>query len=145
MLVDGSGVPQVFKMAASSTKDWRLYELRFLFTANFVLTDGDHFGPIKTLSNGLHVEMMIDNQTYDMGNVKITEDFFTLVAGSLPVILQGPKDILVAGIQFENATHSAPGVLLRSGSTDEVRVTIRDDLTHPQLKLLRGLIFYTEE
>jgi hypothetical protein len=145
MLSNGLLTPKVYKIGADPVKNTRIYELRMTMSATHILTDGLHLGPMNTLANGILIEMKIDDVVYELGNMRVTEDFFSLVSGTMPVITRGSMDIMVSGIEFESVNHAAPGLVLKAGSTDEVRITIRDSLIHPQMKYFMAVLFCTRE
>jgi hypothetical protein len=122
--VDGSGTPVNFDVPADGTDDIWVDEIRITMTANPVDTDGAHFGPVTTLTNGLRIQVRSNGVTTDLVNMKLTEDFLAYSSREASRIdRSGSKDTLVAGWCLGGI------VKLLNGSGDFVRVTVRDNLT----------------
>jgi len=127
MKVNGSVTPVVFSYNADASKDIEVYELRFVFSAGSFNWSGIGFGKNAAagLTTGILVEMRINNGTnITLNNIKINEDFLRTF-GEVPVVdSAGSTVVMVSSYRF------APGSLyLKTGTTDFVKVTIRDDLT----------------
>ena len=127
MKVDGSATPKVYVYNADSTKDIYIFEIRFVFSAQSFDWSGAGFGKAAsaTLTNGILVELIINSgSTVTLNNIKINEDFLRTF-GDNPVVEQaGANDILVSSYRFGGNT-----AVLKAGTADKVRVTIRDNLT----------------
>jgi len=143
MIVDGSGTPVVFKVAAHATKDTTLFELRYVFGANSLFWGGTTFGAGGgALANGLLIETFISGIVTQLGNPTVNERFLQLPARNDVIVSQaGNRDLIAMSIDL------AGGIVLAPASADEVRVTVRDDLTAAvrQINYLQFAVFGSQE
>jgi hypothetical protein len=138
LIVDGSGTPALFDYGADPTKDISLTELRIVASCQDITFDGASFGGLAALTNGLLVQLINANGTQTVFNIKTNEDFlfFPSPVGML-LNNTGPKDVFAAGFFIG-------GSILRAGTTDKVRITVRDNLTGggaAEFKYLQARIF----
>jgi hypothetical protein len=123
LVVDGSVTPVVFHYPANATSDINLVSLNFAFSTGNFDWNGAGFGDGAGLTNGVLVEIVVNNgTTIVLGNVQLNEDFMRLSA--LNSITQaGVTDHLSAVFLFTG------NMRLKAGTADRIRVTIRDNLT----------------
>lgn len=140
MKVDGSVTPIIFEFEADETYDLELYELRFIFGAQDILFEGNKFASKAELPNGLLIEIVTEYGTYQVANIRINEDFLMLPTPANYILNNtGPKDILVMGMSLGGAPK------LRAGTSDVVRVTVRDDLDESEIATLKAQVFAVKE
>lgn len=125
MNVDGSGTPVVFSYPADPTYDIALTEVRIVFNCSSLPMKGEDFGADIPLTNGVEFAVVSNGNTTVLGTFLINEDFVALpTRGGLNLIYDGPSnDQLAASFNFGGR------VPLRAGTSDEVKITIQDDLT----------------
>lgn len=125
MNVDGSGGDIAFTFDADSSKDIFLTEVRFIFNAQSINMKGEDFGSDLPLTNGTKFEVTTNGTTTELANFKINEDFLALPSRSgINMIYDGPaNDQIVASFYFGGA------VCLKAGTGDNVKITVRDELT----------------
>lgn len=135
MLVDGSGTPVVFERGPTDTDEiWSLRELMFVFTADDFEFDGESFGSLSALTNGIKIEVVKDSVATEIFRIHQNEDFLR-VPGRLPLVNNtGPKDVLGSVLSFD-------GLVLSEPTGDFVRITIQDDLDNTKLKYLTATVF----
>jgi hypothetical protein len=135
--VDGSTTPVEFTYPCDATFDIRVYEIRFLFSARDIIFDGDSFGPLSVLSNGIEVEITYDNGTTNtLATVNANEDLLMFPSPANAILNNtGPKDILVMGMFLGGVP------ILKAGTSDEVLVRINDDLVSNSINSLRAQVF----
>jgi len=123
LIVDGSSTPVLFDHVADPTKDIAVSEVRLIASCQDITFDGVHFGGLATLTNGLLVQLINANGTQTIFNIKINENFL-MFPSPVGILLNntGPKDVFSAGFFLGNS-------ILRAGTTDKVRITVRDNLT----------------
>jgi len=145
MVIDGSGTPVEFVYSAHPTDDIRVAELRVVISANSFTFGGANFGAGATLANGMLIEITVNDGTnIILSNVQQNEDFLRFVSTTginLFMETGGTKDALVAAFSFGGQ------VKLVGGSSDEVKITIRDNITLParQINYLTGTFYgFTE-
>ena len=130
MRVNGSGTPQVFQYLCDATKDIVVHELRFIFScANFAWS-GTGFGKSATVSlaNGILLELVVNNGfAITLNTIKINEDFLRTFGENPVTDSAGNSVVLVASYRFGGT------LLLKGGTSDKIKVTIRDDLTSGSL------------
>jgi len=123
MAVDGSTTPVVFSFDADPTDDIEVYEVRLMASVT-ALKFGGYFFSLDPLTNGLLFEMEHDDgTTTEIGNVTETEEFFML--SGLSGHSEGAdwnRDVLVVQLGFGGKP------VLKAGTSDQFRVTVRDDL-----------------
>jgi len=128
--VDGTS-PKVFSFLSdpSSSIDLYIRDIRFILVSKHIDPSGASFGPIPSLTNGLLFELQTDGVSKTIANFKITEDFLRTVSNpeSDPINRSGAYDTLTAIYDYGG------GLSLKGGTSDFVKVTVRDDLSLPQL------------
>jgi hypothetical protein len=135
LLVDGSVTPVNFDSGPTTTDEvWSLREILLTFAADDFSFDGDSFGPITKLTNGIDIEIVQDSVTTSVFVVYQNEDFLRLPGRTPLVNNTGPKDVLGAAIAFQ-------GLVLNESTSDVVRVRIRDNLTSVKLQYLTATVF----
>jgi len=137
LAVDGSTTPVAFDYDADSVDDIAVYEVRFIFGAQDIIFDGVSFGPLSALTNGLKLDITFDNGvTFEAANVKTNEDLLMFPSPGNSILNNtGPKDILVMGMFLGG------GPILKAGTSDRVRVTVRDDLDSNSISVLKAQVF----
>lgn len=135
MLVDGSTVNVDFEAGPTVTDEiWSVRELLLTFAADDFSFDGDSFGPLTALINGVSVKVVKDSVTTEVFVVKQNEDFLR-VPGRTPLVNNtGPKDILGAGLAFQ-------GLVLSESASDKIQITVRDNLTSVKLQYFTATLF----
>lgn len=135
LLVDGSVTPVNFDIGPTTTDEvWSLREILLTFAADDFSFDGDSFGPISKMTNGLDIEIVKNSVTTSVFMVYQNEDFLR-VPGRTPLVNNtGPKDILGAAIAFQ-------GLVLEQATGDVVRVKVQDDLTSVKLQYFTATVF----
>jgi hypothetical protein len=124
LLVDGSTTPVVFEYLSDPTNDISLQEIKFTIASNSITFGTDYFGGTSgPLSNGLLLEAVVASGTIVLYNFLQNESFvnFASPGGFLWVV--SSKDMMTSAYQIGG------GLVLRAGSADKVRVTVRDDLS----------------
>lgn len=123
--VDGSVIPKIFTFDADATKDIELFEIRLIITTDDIHFLGNYFlqSPVA-LTNGLLIEVISESGTVTavIGNLKTSEDFLGLPFTTGQAELSSPKDQMVL------VTNLGGVVVLRKGTSDQVKITVRDDL-----------------
>jgi hypothetical protein len=141
MKVDGFPTPVDFWFPADATDDIVLTGLRLVFSANTIDFDGSSFGKGSELSNGIEVSIIADGGTFVdvLANITLNEDFFRLLQFSISQA--GTTDAMAATLPFGGR------VVLEAGSGDEVRVSIKNDLTGAALGVnyLTGTLYGVKE
>lgn len=128
MVVNGSSTPRQFIVTSSATQDIQITELRLVFVSNNIQFDGGSFGKGGgDLTNGVAIRTIINGgDSIPISTLTINENFLELASNTgLNVILGqgGSNDVLATSFIFGGK------VLLQSGSSDSVAITIRDNLT----------------
>ena len=120
--VDG-GAPVPFWFPADGTKDIVVTGLRLVFSAQAIDFDGASFGKGSALTVGIAVSIIADDGAFTktLATIKLNEDFFRLL--QFDISQAGTTDAMAATLPFQGR------VLLKAGSSDEVRVVVGDDLT----------------
>lgn len=124
LLVDGSTTPVVFEYASDPTHDVSIQEIKFTLAANSITFGTDYFGSRSgPLPNGLLLEALVESGTITLYNFMQNESFvnFASPGGFLWVV--SSKDMMTSDYLIGG------GLVLRAGSTDKIRVTVRDDLS----------------
>ena len=137
MVVDGSSVPVVFDLVADPTDDILIDEVRFLITTDNTLTDNGSFFEKSTLPSGCLFEIRSGGVTTALANFKITEDFLFLPSANIFNLIDfnGLNDIFSVGWPL-------PDIVLAAGSSDFVKVTIRDLINDDHIKyLFKAVVF----
>jgi len=127
--VDGSSSAVDFVVNADATDDIRISEIRFLLTITNFRENGSMFGQDPELTNGILLSIRSNSIDKDLINITLSEHFRELFSHSgTTVDRSGNNDVVSAGIYFGGA------VSLVGGSSDYVRVRVRDDLTDNEYK-----------
>jgi hypothetical protein len=126
MKVNGLSTPQVFQYAADPVHDTSIFEVRIVFSADSLNWSANGFGKSASgiLTNGIIVDMLVNNGVaIALSNLKVNLDFLRTF-GEIPVVNSSTTgDIIVAAYRF------ADQLILKGGTADTFRMTIRDDLT----------------
>ena len=124
MIVDGSGTPVVFKFDADPTEDIQIRRIRVLITTDNINFIGDQFiekGPV--LPNGCLLEITYANgTTVQLVNIARSEDLLELPFDDQQKELAASKD------WWAGTVNLPAGIILKAGTGDNVKMTIRDDL-----------------
>lgn len=132
--VNGSVTPVVFQFDADVTQDIKVGEIRMVFSASAIDMDGISFGPYTSLTNGCLLEIEADSTLVTLANLQRNEDFL-FFPGSLPFFdRSGVQDILAVSYNLGGA------VKLIGGSSDFIRMTIRDNLSQVNYKLFQATV-----
>ena len=123
MRVDGSSTPVYYDFLADATDDILLFELRLTMTSPDWTLGDDHFGSTGPLSNGLLIEITSNGYTTELSNLKVNEDWFLIPFAIMTIEIAGPKDYVQAALNFGGV------IRLVGGSSDKIRITVRDDLS----------------
>ena len=136
MIVDGSSVPVIFVFNAQTGSDIELTELRMLYVVDEILTDGQSFGDgDPELTNGVKIELTSQGNIVELANLTLNEDFLIFpTRGGTVFERTGAKDIIASSYILNNIT-------LASGSSDNVSVTVRDNLTSRNIKHFRCAVY----
>jgi len=127
MVVDGDPTPVVFSFPADATDRIYLTRLRIVMSAASFSFDGTKFAKGSALTNGVLLEAVIDDGiSVSLANVQINEDFARLTdfTTEFNAVL---GDLLVSDLEFSANEY------LEAGSSDLVKITIRDDFTNAGL------------
>lgn len=137
MKVDGSVTPVIFSFDADATYDIELYELRFIMGCQDILFEGNKFASRDELANGVKVDVIHNNGTStEIANITINEDLLMFPTPANYILNNtGPKDILVMGLSLGGAPR------LVAGSSDQVKVTIRDNLDISPMATFKAQVF----
>lgn len=122
LLVDGSGTPILFTLAAHATKTTKISSIRFVLTADKIEYNGDRFGEEPALTNGVKLAVFLTGVETQLALITVNEELLEL-QGRIWDNSAGKKDVLVTDLILGGAIELAPA------STDEVRVYVQDDLT----------------
>ena len=138
LIVNGSVTPVYFDYLADPTQDIALTEIRIIAACQDIAFDGATFGGKPSLPNGLLVQLINVYGTQTVFKIQTNEDFliFPSPVGTL-LNNTGPKDVFAAGFYIG-------GSILRAGTSDKIRITVRDDLTGggaAEFKYLKARVF----
>lgn len=136
MVVNGGTTPVVFSYDADTTDGYNilLTSLRLVFSAAFFEFSGATFGKGGgALSTGVCVDIVADNGMFvdQLAVLNVNEDFLRLLDFSISQ--SGATDVLAASLPFGGR------VLLEGGTSDNLTVTVRDNLTIGA----RGINYFT--
>jgi len=138
MLVNGSGTPVAFTYAPGAGTVVAVESLQLVFAADDFEFDGSSFGPNSALSNGIKVETDVGGSVVEIFNITQNEDFLR-IPGRPPIVNNtGPKDILAASFAFGSLAR------LDGDDSDQMIVTVRDNLTSVKFKYLTATIYGSE-
>lgn len=123
LLVDGSVTPVVFTYNADATYDISIQEVKFVLVSNSVTFGSNYFGATSgPLTNGVLVEVISDGNTGTIYNLKQNESFVNFAS-------PGGFEWVVSSKDMMSSTWLVGGGLkLYAGTSDKVRVTVRDDI-----------------
>jgi hypothetical protein len=124
-IVNGSVTPTVFTLPADVTNDIVLTELRLVISGSGFDWNGGTFGNGGgVLTNGVLIELDIGGVVTEITNLKINEDLLLVPVRTDVVVDQvSASGVVALSVDFGS------GVTLTAGSADEIRSTVRDDLT----------------
>lgn len=125
MKVNGSTTPVPFTFGADPNNDVKVSEIRLVLSSPAIRFDFVSFGSIGALTNGVKIEITYGNGTTVVLAEIIKNEDLLLMSSSADAVPsnQGSQDIFVVGLLFGGAP------VLKAGTSDKVKVTIRDDLT----------------
>jgi len=126
LLVNGSSTPVVFTYGADSTYDISIQEMKFLLVSNAITFGSEYFGAKSgPLANGLLVEVVAGGNTGIVYNLVQNESFVNFAS-------PGGFEWVVSSKDMMSSTWLVGGGLkLVHGTSDQVRVTVRDNLLTP--------------
>jgi hypothetical protein len=139
LITNGSVTPVEFTFDADDADGYDIYlrEIRMIMSCGGISFDGDSFGKGSALTNGLLLEVTVnDGAFYEVINVQINEDvlrFATSQGINLFSEFASENDVLVASYQFSGREK------LVAGSDDNVKITVRDNYTNVGLYAIRYL------
>lgn len=125
LLVNGGTAPVVFSYDAHPTQDIALQEIRFTLASNSITFGNGSLGATSgPLANGLLLEVLTASGTVELYNFKQNEGFvnFSSPGGFQWVV--SSKDMMTSGYVIGG------GLVLRAGTTDKVRLTVRDNISN---------------
>jgi hypothetical protein len=123
LLTNGSVTPVVFTYAADAIKDISLQELKFVLSANGITFGTNYFGSVAgPLTNGLLVEVIAGGNTGTVYNLLQNESFVNFASPGGFEWVVSSKDLMASTWLVGG------GLKLVHGTSDVVRVTVRDDL-----------------
>lgn len=128
MNINPGGSPDEFTYDADSSDDVVIDELRLVLTFDEIKFESSgNFGPESKLSNGILVEVTSDGNTVELANIKQNEEFLLFPSPSILLELSGADDVIVVSFPL--------GITLKAGTGDNVKVTIRDNISNSNKKL----------
>lgn len=123
LLVDGSGTPVTFSYEADATYDISIQEIHFTLASNSITFGSDYFGATSgPLTNGVLIEVDTEAGTTVLYTLKQNESFVNFASPGGFQWIVSSKDLL------SSAYVIGGGLVLRGGTTDKVRVVVRDDI-----------------
>lgn len=133
MNVDGSVTPVPFDFLADATDDIAVTEVRLVMVASAINMKGEDFGANIPLTNGMKLEATVNGSTAEFANFLVNEDFLA-APGDVRTIYDGPaNDQVLASFNFGGA------LILKGGTSDRIRVAVRDDLTEASAHVIKVL------
>lgn len=135
MLVDGDPTPVIFRFDADPTDDIKIGEIRLVFSANAIDMDGGSFGSRGDLSNGCLLEVNASGTLATLANIQKNEDFLSFPGGVPFLDRSGVRDVLAVSYTLGGA------VRLVGGSSDYIRMTIRDDIDANNFKFFEATVY----
>jgi len=141
LLVDGSSQEKIFTLDADSSKDIYINELRLIFSAQDIKMDGGSFGSRDTLTNGIKIEVVSNGITTQLANLQLNECLLAFGSPDAQLVFNntGAYDALATGLLL----YGIP--VLKAGTSDKVKVTVRDNLTHVTYKHMCLVVYGTKE
>lgn len=124
LLVDGSTTPVEFTYDADSTHDISIQEIGLVVASNSVAFGNGNFGAIGgPLTNGLLVQITSDGNTGTVANLTRNECFVHFAS-------PGGFQWVVSSKDMMSSTYLIGGGLkLKAGTGDNVKVTVRDNVS----------------
>lgn len=124
LLVDGSVTPVKFSYAADATYDISVQEIHFTLVSNSVTFGSDYFGATSgPLTNGLLVQAVVNGgTTVNLYNMVQNESFVNFASPGGFTWIVSSKDLM------SSAYVVGGGLVLKAGTSDEISVTVRDDI-----------------
>jgi hypothetical protein len=124
LLVNGSVTPVVFTYNADAYQDVSLQELKFILVSNSITFGSNYFGSTSgPLTNGVLIEIVSNGNTGTICNLSQNECFVALAS-------PGGFDWVVSNKDMIYSTYIIGGALkLSAGSSDKVRITVRDNIS----------------
>lgn len=123
LLVDGSGTPLVFTYDADPSYDISIQEITFTLASNSITFGSNAFGAAAgPLTNGLLVQVDTEYGTTTLETLRQNEDFVNFASPGGFQWIVSSKDLLSSSYSIGG------GLVLRGGTTDKVKVTVRDDI-----------------
>jgi len=123
LLVDGSVTPVEFTYDSDATDDISIQEIHFTLASNSITFGSDYFGATSgPLTNGTLVQVVTELGTVDLYNLKQNESFVNFASPGGFQWVVSSKDLM------SSAYVVGGGLVLRAGTTDKVKVTVRDDI-----------------
>lgn len=124
LLVDGSVTPVKFTYPAHATYDISVQEIHFTLVSNSVTFGSNYFGATGgPLSNGLLVQGVVNHgSTVDLYNMLQNESFVNFASPGGFTWVVSSKDLM------SSAYVVGGGLVLHAGTSDEISVTVRDDI-----------------
>jgi len=137
LCVDGSSTPVIFTYDADPTDNIALFGLRFLGSAADFVMEGSKFGNKGALTNGLLVEAKTGGAAsfVTLATIKYNEQFFEFGSYCATKIYALSRDLLVAELVLCGST------LLNGGSSDQIKVTVQDNLTAQNVYRLSLMVY----
>lgn len=125
LLVNGATTPVVFTYPSHADHDISLQEIKFVLSANGITFGTNYFGGIAgPLTNGLLVEITAgDGFTGTVYNLKQNESFVNFASPGGFEWVVSSKDLMASTYNIGG------GFKLKAGTGDNVKVTVRDNLT----------------
>lgn len=124
LLVNGATTPVVFSYDCDATYDISLQEMKFTLAANGITFGTNYFGGIAgPLTNGLLVEVISGGDTIAVYNLKQNESFVNFSSPGGFEWVVSSKDMMTSNYLVGG------GLKLHHGTSDKVRVTVRDNLS----------------
>jgi hypothetical protein len=113
----------VFSYDADGTYDISIQEVHFTLVSNSITFGNDYFGSTSgPLANGLLVQVDAASGTTDLYNLVQNESFVNFASPGGFQWIVSSKDLL------SSAYVIGGGLVLRAGTSDKVKVTVRDDI-----------------
>lgn len=124
LLVDGSTTAVVFTFQAHGTCDTSIQEIKFVMASNAITFGSDKFGAmLGPLSNGLLIEITANAVSGTIATLYQNEDFVNFASpGGFDWVVSS-KDLMASTLAIGG------GLNLEAGTGDNVKVSVRDDLT----------------
>jgi hypothetical protein len=142
MVVDGSSTPVKYEFNADPVHNIQLTSVRLVMSASFFNFIGEDFGKGGgELPNGITINIVANGGEFtgQIAALTVNEDFFRLL--EFAISQSGSTDVMAASLVFGG------GVFLEAGTSDEISVTINDDLTSGArgISYLTGTVYGIEE